>query len=119
MSTFLDGPARGRNLTLRRAPIFLRVVFAPGGAVDALDQLDDEPREDEAIVVYRRVSTPTVMFIDTWQADGTLTGRRYESADYRLVPTDDNETVRDRDAWRAWCRAHAPAGSIDPTTTNA
>ena len=38
---FLDGPAKGAILDLRRAPLFLRVVSdVDDGTIDALDRLD-------------------------------------------------------------------------------
>jgi len=43
MTRFLDGPAQGETLMLRRAPILLRVTRDPMGNFDGLDQLDDRP----------------------------------------------------------------------------
>lgn len=56
---FLDGPPEivAASLTLQRTPEYLRVVVAPDGKVDALDQLDDTPREGETIYAYRRLGT--------------------------------------------------------------
>lgn len=53
---FTDGPAEGVTLpALRRLPVFLRVVQdAASGKWDALDQLEDEPREGEVVHVYVR-----------------------------------------------------------------
>ena len=56
MTRFLDGPAAGNALMLRRAPLFLRVTIdAAGGKVDALDQLDDDPQDGETVHVYRQL----------------------------------------------------------------
>lgn len=49
MIEFLDGPAGNKTLELRRAPVYLRVVIDADGNIDALDQLDDRPKEDERI----------------------------------------------------------------------
>lgn len=54
MTRFEDGPAAGVNLSLRRAPMFLRVVQNnQTGEWDALDQLDDTPEKNETIFVYK------------------------------------------------------------------
>lgn len=54
MITFLDGPAANQTLMLKRIPKLLRVVLEKTGGIDALDQLEDVPNDDETIVVYRR-----------------------------------------------------------------
>ena len=51
MTTFIDGPAKGQHLALKRAPRFLRVVVADG-KWDALDQIEDEPRPGELVYAY-------------------------------------------------------------------
>lgn len=48
MSNFIDGPAKGVHLSLRRSPMFLRAVCEPNGKWDALDQLTDTPARDQA-----------------------------------------------------------------------
>jgi len=58
MTRFLDGPAEGVTLMLRRAPIYLRVVHR-GTEWDALDALDDRPTPDETIYVYVLHGEPT------------------------------------------------------------
>lgn len=48
---FHGGPARGFTPTgLKRTPTFVRVVQAPSGAFDVLNDLDDTPRDDELVV---------------------------------------------------------------------
>ena len=49
MTRFLDGPAAGVLLALRRAPLYLRVVYHAKREEpwDALDQLADVPGEHE------------------------------------------------------------------------
>jgi hypothetical protein len=55
VTRFIDGPAAGTVLSLKRSPLFLRAVQDPlDGKWDALDQLDDAPRPGERIVVYRK-----------------------------------------------------------------
>lgn len=57
MTTFVDGPAKGKNLSLKRAPRFLRVV-CEGSTWDALDQPDDTPKETEKLFAYEIVGEP-------------------------------------------------------------
>jgi hypothetical protein len=54
MTTFLDGPAKGQCLSLRRSPELLRVVEL-NGKWDALDQPEDEPKPGEKVHIYRLV----------------------------------------------------------------
>lgn len=102
MSRFLDGPAKGTDLVIHRAPHYLRVVVTPTGKIDALDQLDDVAAPRETIHVYHRVSDPVEVHINmgsTRKGSGF-----YAMADYEHVPSVDGESVRDTEAWRAWCR---------------
>jgi hypothetical protein len=103
MATFLDGPAAGASLALRRAPIFLRVVIGPRGKVDALDQLDDEPNANESVHVYRkRVDGPR----------GHVCGRPggcFELGEYRYLPDAPGEELRAKAAWRTWVEQQAEA----------
>lgn len=100
MSTlFVDGPAAGTRLELRRAPYFLRVVINCAGDVDALDQLDDEPEPDEAIHVYYQ-SANHGSGIACTRGKGC---RTFNISEYKLnaaQPTD--EQARDAELWRAW-----------------
>jgi len=105
MITFLDGPADGQHLNLRRTPVLLRVVQA-GNAFDALDQLDDTASPDETITVYQLTQAPGWCHIDGRDAK---TGRRWGEtrpiATYALLPEQpDDATLRDNAAWREWCR---------------
>ncbi len=87
--------------------MLLRVVQGRGGAWDALDQLDDEPKKSETIHVYRRRDDLTISKYHL------LTGRRgragsgwFFTASYSAIseqPTDDQ--VRSAAAWQAWATA--------------
>lgn len=46
MTTFIDGPAKGQTLMLRRNPVYL-IVTEENGKFDALDQLEDAPKPTE------------------------------------------------------------------------
>lgn len=106
MTKFTDGPAAGKVLALRRAPFFLRVVQSiTHGEVDALDQLDDQPRPSESIYVYRQTKNEGGAFICS---RGTK-AKRAASGYFPLVqyslngeqPSD--EVLRDNAKWQEWC----------------
>jgi hypothetical protein len=98
MTRFLDGPAAGVTLMLRRAPVFLRAVTTDGGTWDALDQLDDSPQSTERIVVYRLDGEPTWCHIRATKGGGVYRGGAYRVLEHQ--PAD--ERVRSTAAWRAW-----------------
>lgn len=117
MIRFLDGPAMGSRMGLHRVPIFLRVVIYRGsGKIDALDQLSDMPMPGEAIHVYQGVPGTLFALRADWivcvrGSDGmqrAATG----SGDYRHRPEIDGETVRETEAWRAWCRSQPEAVEV-------
>lgn len=105
MIQFLDGPAEGETLMLRRAPHFLRVVISPRGNVDALDQIDDEPRPRERIFVYRLASTPSRYHI---RCSPRSSSGMFMQAKYRLFdPQPADEVLRDTKEWQAWASLQA------------
>lgn len=101
-ATFIDGPAKGTALELRRLPLYLRVVISQGGVVDALDQPDDEPAPFEGIYAYRMV--------DGTRISGFLCGNRkavgckqFNSAAYRLCVQQPSESIlQSRKLWVKW-----------------
>jgi hypothetical protein len=99
--TFEDGPAQGASLSLNRAPIWLRVVIAADGNVDALDQLDEEPRLDERVEVYRIARGPMRGFACGRGAGGSSS---FLSAAYRHVPQPPEvlDEIRETGGWRDW-----------------
>lgn len=99
MTRFIDGPAQGKVLMLRRAPVYLRVVRDDSsGEIDALDQLDDTPKDYESLFAYQLVERPGMAFIDGPKCRG-----RYAVAEYTMVlsPPSDAE-MRDTTAWGVW-----------------
>lgn len=120
MTSFIDGPAAGQSLMLRRAAVLLRVTrkrFALSSdpeqqkapVFDALDAPEDTPNADEEIFVY----------VNTHQRSGNchvrFGGKQrsasgfYSIADYRLYdvqPAD--EIMRDNTKWSAWCEEQRP-----------
>lgn len=101
MISFLDGPAEKTVLNLARTPIFLRVVINAAGRVDALDQLDDDPAEDETIHVYRIVGKPMTGVACSRGRGGGC--KRFVAAKYRLhdrQPLD--MQARNQQWWTEW-----------------
>ena len=108
MISFENGAAAGQRLMLKRAPLYLRVVFT-GDKWDALDQLTDTPAAHESIAVYVRIGAPSECFLD-WTQKGRRRGARFACATYRAVPDPpDDATLRNTEAWREWCRARVRA----------
>lgn len=98
MTTFLDGPAAGVALTIRRTPRLLRVVRSWTGRWDALDQLGDEPKPWEEITVYRLVGVTGIACRRSGRGRGC-----FPMATYRVVePQPAADQVRDTAAWREW-----------------
>lgn len=101
-TTFMNGPAAGAGLALRRAPMFLRVVIdETDGTVDALDQLDDTPGPSEKIHVYQLAAPASQAHVCYRGRDRDRSGW-YAVGIYRHVPDVDGEMVRETERWRAW-----------------
>jgi hypothetical protein len=102
MITFQNGFADGKMLRLQRTPYFLRVVMAEDGSIDALDQLGDEPRDNETVAAYRRISDTDAEYV-TKTFDGEVINDLVLVAHYLIVEDQpDEETLRDTSKWRAW-----------------
>ncbi len=111
MTTFVDGPAKGKTLMLRRAVVFLRVTVNEAGEIDALDQPEDTPKPSEEWIYA---------YINTGEREGNVHIRYggnkkhlsgfYPMAEYRLYsfqPPD--EIMRDNAKWREWCESKRTA----------
>lgn len=106
MTTFENGPAQGQTLELRRSPRFLRVCRSPDLKFDALDQVDDQAKPEEALIPYEIVGKPTHGFVRRSGGGGGAVS----FATYRWIPDGpDDATMRDNDRWRAWCVERAKA----------
>lgn len=105
MTTFLDGPAKGNTLMLKRTVIILRVTVGPTGQWDALDQVEDQAATDELIHVYV-----------LWQCKGTThiraakgRGGFYNMVAYKHLepflnqPLPPQQALRDNKRWFDWC----------------
>ena len=110
MTTLTGGPAAGQTLMIRRTPIFLRVVEQVKGRLklggtkwDALDQLEDEPRWNEVVHVYRLVKRGGHVCIR--QAKG---GGCFQICEYAyLEPQPPADVLRFNSRWRDWCMAES------------
>lgn len=109
MTTFLDGPAKGVTLRLRRAPVYLRAVTS-AGKWDALDQLDDRASEDETVFAYELVGEPTWYHIRAARGQSGC----FRGGDYRLTqPQPDEAILRDTTQWQSWATSHMePKGAV-------
>ena len=97
MTSFLDGPAKGQTLMLKRCARFLRVTDA-NGKWDALDAWEDSPRPEEKLYCYALHGKPGGAFID-----GTGIRGFYAIAEYQFVePQPDESTMRDDTKWHLW-----------------
>ena len=119
MIIFLDGPAQGQRLMLKRAPILLRVV-RDGAKWDALDQLEDTPKPTEEIFVYEQVGTPSWAHIcrsPKAGGSGMFMMAEYQALVSEHPPAED--ALRDNRRWREWAAEEAKrrgTGEVDTST---
>ncbi len=97
MVNFKDGPCMG-ILMLKRAPKYLRAVINTKGELDALDQLEDTPNENEVVYVYKREGeTGSVHICGRKNISGW-----YAMADYRWMPEVRGQELRNNETWQKW-----------------
>lgn len=98
------GRLRG-PLVLRRTPKYLRFVITGSDwkTLDALDMLDDAPRDGETVIAAVKVDESSVHYDYTEKATGRRRGTWERTATYKAV-TDrpSRETLRDTTMWQAW-----------------
>jgi hypothetical protein len=100
MVTFFDGPAKGAELTLRRTPLFLRVVIGTNAVIDALDMPEDEPTSEEKVYAYRVVDGTLISGFMCGSKKGCI---QFKSAMYRLCNIQPEESIlRNRKLWEKW-----------------
>lgn len=104
-SVFLQhGRSRG-PLTLKRTPTYLRFVMrgVNWDSLDALDQLDDSPADDERILAAV-LRDKSMVHLDGTTQGGRRTAWWIPTYTYVLVqPQPPDDTMRDTHKWRAWC----------------
>lgn len=112
----LDFPEFGPPLLLSRTPKYLRFVRSAAGEWDALDQLDDAPAADEAVIVGV-LDGYTSLHIDRVDAKTRRrVGEWLKMLQYKLhdaQPPDD--VLRDNDRWREWAMSQGGGAVSCPT----
>lgn len=107
MTKFLDGPAAGKTLMLKCAPMLLRVTEA-GGNFDALDRHTDEPRFDEVLTLYRLKEQQGSCHVRYGGNKKHISGF-YPMATYELHPEQPADAImRDPKLWAEWHDQHMP-----------
>jgi hypothetical protein len=110
MTTFTNGPAKGRHLMLKRTPIFLRVTEA-GGKWDALNEPEDTPLPEEKLHAYRLAGMPGQCHVNISGGRGGF----FALAEYELVAIQpDDATMRDAAAWSRWCHSQPVPENLKP-----
>lgn len=105
MTRFLDGPAAGVTLQLRRAPYFLRVTDN-GTEWDALNNPEDEARPNERLYCYTWKQRPGGMHL-LIRGKNKHQGGFFQNGVYGFreeQPSD--EIMRDNGKWTQWCGEH-------------
>jgi hypothetical protein len=124
MMKFIDGPAGGQVLQLRRAPLLLRVVEEPAfeegkpSKWDALDQLSDSPRMTERVHVYRLNGEAQSVHLCI-RGKNRRAGGWYQIGEYVYHDRQpDRDTGRQMVKWRAWAveeQRRLRMGQADPS----
>jgi len=104
MTTFKDGPAHGTTLLLRRTPVLLRIVIDNEGKVDALDQISDQPADDEICHLYVLREERGRVHLNAGKASGCYGFSTYQYQSQQP----DQETLRDQAKWQEWAKEHDP-----------
>lgn len=100
MLTLVDGPCKGTYMC-KRAPLYLRAVKDKDGKTDALDQIEDTPRETEKVYIYQLEGQAGTVHLNF----GGGKGGWYALGTYHHLPDVDGEAIRDNAAWQAWATA--------------
>lgn len=103
MIQLIGGPAAGAY-AVKRAPILLRAVTGPKGN-DVLDQIGDEPADDEDIHVYLlQPGTEGTVHLNTGRKKGS---GFYATGIYHYLAEIDGAPFRSQEAWRTWATDYA------------
>ena len=105
MLTLIDGPCKA-ILNCRRAPLYLRAVIDRDGNIDALDQINDKPADDERVHVYQLQGDVTTAHLNF----GGGRGRFEQFGTYLHRPDVDGEALRDNARWQEWAQAQVSSG---------
>lgn len=115
MTKFTNGPAVGITLQLQRSPLFLRAVRDLDGNWDALDLLDDAPKVNEDVFVYRLLENHGMVHIDGRDKQGRRFGKWLAHATYEYHGTQPSlEQGRETERWQRWAHEQAEAMKEKP-----
>lgn len=114
MTRFIDGPAKGVTLMLHRSPVYLRVVRSKDGKWDALDQLYDQPAEDEDVFVYVLTKPPGHAFIDGPKISGVWPIAEYKTLSDKPAASE----FRQNKSWALWCEVAGMPEHLKQHTQN-
>lgn len=106
MTTFVDGPAKGRTLMLKRSPKYLRVTEAAGKQeFDALDQVNDKPEITEHLYAYVVSKTLGTAHLKMGGKSKSASGF-YPIVEYSFLPVQPTDAImRSNERWQEWCEA--------------
>ncbi len=108
MLKFNDGPASGKTIFAKRAPLYLRVAIDADGEIDVLDQLGDVAKEGEVLFAYKEVGTRHVV-------ECIFKDRVDESGIYSLVDIQPSDTImRSQARWETWVVHHHAESKLPP-----
>jgi hypothetical protein len=99
MIKFVNGPAKGQHLLLKRAPEMLRVTYE-NGVWDALDQPHDTPKPGEKIYAYKNARTIGGMCHIYRGKNGSGFYAIAQYVFFEPQPTDDQM----RNGWENWVK---------------
>lgn len=104
MTTFIDGPAKGQNLMLRRGLIFLRVVYDKQSKKwDALNDIGDTPKDSETLYSYVLIGEANWCHVNIAGGKGGM----FVMGEYSLTkPQPTDEIMRDQSKWEEWVEAN-------------
>ncbi len=86
---------------VKRAPIYLRAVIDNEGKRDVLDLLEDTPKENESVHIYRLEGEAGVVHLNF----GGGKGGWYALGNYHHMPNIEGEFLRSNNEWQKWALA--------------
>ncbi len=100
MTTFVDGPARGQTLMLRRGVIFLRVVYDTQTKLwDALNEPDDKATATEIVYAYVLRGESIMVHVNIAGNKGGM----FQMAEYKFIePQPKDSQIRVNKCWEIW-----------------
>lgn len=98
VTTFVDGPAKGQTLMLKRSPEVLNVVFdTKTGKWDALDQPGDKPSDSEVVHVYVLCERCGTVHVNCRGGGGFFPIAKYKLAVRWTQPEEQNQVIHAMD----------------------